>query len=59
MKSFLKKFGSNPILRAQTLTVSFKKPASLLAQTNLALRNAHDLSSQSSEWWRRRELNPV
>jgi site-specific DNA recombinase len=58
MKSFLKKVGSNHILRAQTLTVSFKKPASLLAETVLAVRSTNDISEQSSRWWRRRELNP-
>jgi hypothetical protein len=58
MKSFLQKVGSNRLLRAQTLTVSFKKPFDLLAETNLAVRNTTDVSAQSSDWWRRRELNP-
>ena len=58
MKSFLQKVGSNRLLRAQTLTVSFKKPFDLLAETNLAVRSTNDVSAQSSEWWRRRELNP-
>jgi hypothetical protein len=39
------------LLRAQTLTVAFKKPASLLAQTNLAVRSTQNLSEQSSRWW--------
>ena len=58
MKSFLEKTGSNRFLRAQTLTVSFKKPFDLLAKTNIAARSAPDEISRCSEWWRRRELNP-
>ncbi len=58
MKSFLQKVGSNHVLRTQTLTVSFKKPFDLLAKTNLAVRSTNDVSSQSSKWWRRGELNP-
>jgi transposase-like protein len=59
MKSFLQKVGSNRLLRSQTLTVAFKKPACLLAETNLAVRCTTDVSAQSSIWWRRRELNRV
>ena len=51
MKSFLQKVGSNRLLRAQTLTVSFKKPANLLAETVLAVRSTNDFSQQSSRWW--------
>ena len=58
MKSFLKKVGSNRVLGAQTLAVSFKKPFDLLAETNIAERIAPGDSSLSSKWWRRRELNP-
>ena len=58
MKSFLEKVGSNRILRAQTLTVSFKKPFDLLAQTNIAERDAPGDFSSTSRWWRRWELNP-
>jgi site-specific DNA recombinase len=58
MKSFLKKVGSNRLLRAQTLTVSFNKPASLLAQTNIAVHGTNDFSQQTSRWWTRGELNP-
>ncbi len=58
MKSFLVKTGSNRLLRAQTLTVSFKKPFDLLAETTLAVRSTTDVSAQCSRWWRRRELNP-
>ena len=50
MKSFLKKVGSNRLLRAQTLTVSFKKPWDLLAQTTIAARSAPDRNSQSPAW---------
>jgi len=58
MKSLLQKVGSNRLLRAQTLTVSFKKPFDSLAETTLAVRSTTDVFSQSSKWWRRRELNP-
>jgi hypothetical protein len=58
MKSFLKKVGMNRLLRAQTLTVSFTKPASLLAATNTAVLSTEDVSARNSKWWRRRELNP-
>jgi len=58
MKSFLKKVGSDRLLRAQTLTVPFTKPFVLLAETNLTVRSTSDFSQQSSIWWRRGELNP-
>jgi len=58
MKSFLQKTGSNRLLRAQTLTVSFKKPFDLLAETVLSVRDLSDEPSRCSRWWRRRELNP-
>jgi len=58
MKSFLKRVGSNRLLRAQTLTVTFKKPFNSLAETVIAVRSTNDFSEQSSKWWRRRELNP-
>jgi predicted Zn-ribbon and HTH transcriptional regulator len=51
MKSFLHEVGSNRLLRAQTLTVSFKKPFDLLAETNLVVRSTSEVSAQSSEWW--------
>ncbi len=54
MKSFLKKVGSNRLLRAQTFTVSFKNPWSLLAETTVAVRS----TANFSEWWRRGGLNP-
>ena len=57
MKSFPKEKGSNRLLRAQTLTVSFKKPFDLLAETTLAVRSTTAVSEQCSRWWRRRELN--
>ena len=57
MKSFLTKAGSNRLLRSQTLTVSFRKPFDLLAQTTLAVRSTRDFSEQSSRWWRCRESN--
>ncbi len=58
MKSFLKKVGSNRLLKAQTITVEFKKPWILLAETNISVRSTNDISQQYSEWWRRGELNP-
>jgi hypothetical protein len=61
MKSFLKKVGSNRVLRAQTVTVTFKKPASLLAQTVLAVQRTPSVSElgmhrdflavNNSEFW--------
>jgi len=38
-------------MRAQTLTVTFKKPASLLAETVLDVQRTNELSSQCSIWW--------
>ena len=58
MKDFLQQVGSNRLLRAQTLTVCFKKPWNSLAETTVAVRSIADISEQSSRWWRRRELNP-
>ena len=58
MKSFLQNVGSNRLLRAETLTVSFKKPWNLLAETTVAMRSVSDASARNSGWWRRRELNP-
>ena len=46
------------ILRAQTLTVSFKSPWNFLAETNLAASLAASFSEQTSLWWRRGESNP-
>jgi len=58
MRAYLKKLGSNRILSAQTLTVTFKKPACFLAETVLDVQRTNEFSSQCSKWWRRRELNP-
>ena len=58
MKSFLKRVGSNRLLRAQKLTVSWKSPWGNLAKTTLAARGAASFSEQSANWWRRGELNP-
>ena len=38
-------------LRAQTITISFKKPPSLLAETVLSVQRTNDVSIQSSVWW--------
>ena len=51
MKSFLQNVGSNRLLRAQTLTVSFKTPWNLLAETTVALRSVSDASARNSRWW--------
>ena len=51
MKTFLKTVGSDHLLQSQTLTVSFKKPWNLLAQTNLAVRSTGQNFSTSSKWW--------
>ena len=59
MKSFLKRVGSNRLLCAQTLTVTFRKPFDSLAETVVAIRNTSDESERYSKWWRRRELNPT
>jgi hypothetical protein len=42
---------SSRLLRAQTLTVEFIKPAQLLAETNIAVRSTSDVSEQISKWW--------
>jgi hypothetical protein len=39
------------LLSDQTLTVTFKKPASLLAETVLDVQRTNELSSQCSRWW--------
>jgi hypothetical protein len=39
------------LLRAQTLTVTFKKPFNSLAETVIAVRSTNDFSEQSSKWW--------
>jgi hypothetical protein len=58
MKSFLQKVGSNRLLRSQTLTVSFTESASVLAETNIAVRSTNDVSERKSIWWSRGESNP-
>ena len=58
MKPFLQRVGSNRLLRAQTLTVSWKSTWGNLAKTTLAVRGAGSESAKSSMMWRRGELNP-
>ncbi len=58
MTSFLRKAGLNRVFHDQTLTVSFIKPWSALAETNLAIRADNELSLTTSKWWRCRDLNP-
>jgi hypothetical protein len=45
MRAYLKKHGLNRILCAQTLTVTFKKPASLLAETVLDVQRTKSVES--------------
>ena len=58
MKSFLQKVGLNHIFASQTLTVSFKKHWSSLAETTVAVQRATSESERNSKWWRRWELKP-
>jgi hypothetical protein len=58
MKSFLQKVGLNRLVRSQTLTVSFKKPWNLLAETTVAAQRAASESERNSIWWTYRESNP-
>ena len=51
MKSFLTNVGSSRLLRAQILTVSFRKPWDSLAETNLIARSAVPDADLSSGWW--------
>jgi len=54
MKSFLKKVGSNRLLRGQTLTVTFKEPWNLLSKTVSAARQRDEknpMGSQRVLWW--------
>ena len=44
-------------LRAQTLTVNFKKQWDLLAETTIAVQRTAKFSTQLSLWWRVGELN--
>jgi hypothetical protein len=44
--------GSNPILRAQTLHVSFLKPWNLLAEINSATTTLSPVSGENEKWWR-------
>ena len=39
------------LVRAQTLTVTFKKPFDSLAETVIAVRSTNDFSEQCSKWW--------
>jgi hypothetical protein len=51
MKSFLQKVGLNREIRSQTLTVTFKKPFDLLAQTTVAANCAASAAESNSKWW--------
>ena len=57
MKSFLQEVGSNRLLSAQTLTVSFKKPFACLAETVSAVRDLTDDSARCENWWSRQGSN--
>jgi len=59
MKAFLQKVGLNRVFHDQTLTVSFLKPWSALAETNLATRADNGLSLTTSKWWRWWDLKAI
>ena len=59
MKSFLQKVGLNHVFYSQTLTVSFKKHWSSLAETTVAAHRATSESERNSKWWRRWELKQL
>lgn len=52
MRKILQKAGSNPILRAQNLHVSFLKPWNLLAEINSATPSLSPEIGESEKWWR-------
>jgi Recombinase zinc beta ribbon domain len=52
MKKILQKAGSNPILRSQTLHVSFLKPWNLLADFNSASSPVSSKMDETGKWWR-------
>ena len=58
MKSFLGKVGTNCLLRAQTLTISFMKPFDSLVETVVSLSNFPDDSSRCLKWWSLGGSNP-
>ncbi len=57
MKRALQKFGSNRLLRDETLSVEFEKPWNLLAKTTVASRFAPDDSGRFNVWCPRQDLN--
>jgi site-specific DNA recombinase len=59
MKSFLKRVGSNRLLRAQTLSVSFKKPWNYLARTTVALRGTESLLERNYLMVEARGVEPL
>ena len=59
MKSFLKRVGSNRLLHAQTLSVSFKKPWNYLAKTTVALRGTESLLERNSLMVEARGVEPL
>lgn len=59
MKSFLRRVGSNRLLRSQTLRVSYEIPWDLLAETNLAVRRAASVSEVNSLWVEARGVEPL
>lgn len=58
MKWFLRKVGSNRVLRNQKLVTTFRKPWNYLAETVVWARSAEQNSDRSLEWWSRGESNP-
>jgi len=59
MKSFLRRVGSNRLLRSQTLRVSYEIPWDFLAETNLAVRRAASVSEVNSLWVEARGVEPL
>ncbi len=57
LKRLLNGVGSNRLLRAQTLTVSFKKPWNYLAKTNVAVLGTEPVSAKCSMWWTHTEIH--
>jgi hypothetical protein len=50
--------GSNRFFTHSNLNCYLPKLRNLLSKTTVANLNISDVSEQSSNWWRRRELNP-
>ena len=58
-ESFLLRVGSIRLLRAQTLSVSFKKPWNYLAKTNVAVSATASFFERNSLWVEVRGFEPL